>query len=541
MESDLVNKISGGYLRVGPLDIQVKRVTEKDDDPFFLDIGQLEDGYVYFMPRREPFKAALRTLINEKGLSLEATIKILLEEGLARGSLPEKTSVVPQDPDIFQSGGKTQVPNNPYSHFVVEAIAKGGPLWRFITDGWRENRANGQPQLLKQTSPWRGGSMLAYFDPVEQQAVNAGELLTRVESLNPLTADVALAVLGTLGDPRQGEKPKYPLLEPVVITSDRILHYKGIQKWGSDRRVLQQRIAAEMKALQELTVDVRNIPFEGRTVSIPRCKLFDVAEVYEDQYTFDGLVDRTPVGWSIRAGQWANYWFNSNGRMWLSGMSRVLLELDHRTVRGADVVAKKIGLLLLAVPGGTAHWNEPITRRVERLMVDIGELPDEEHRGAHWANRTRERLDSALAMLKDLGALVDYTYSESYPNPGDRARGWVERWLSASITLTAPEFVVLPSDSEHPAQPVNLPPRWQRRRERLGKPRKALEPGQALDEPTVARIRQTVAARNMRLFELAALVGVAKSTLSNVLNRREAPSTELAAKIRTFLDSQPLD
>ena len=206
-------------MRVGPLDIRVKRVTEKDDDPFFLDIGQLEDGYVYLMPRREPFKAALRTLINEKGLSLEATIRILLEEGLARWPLPEKPPVVPQAPDIFQSGGKTPVPNNPYSHFVVEAIAKGGPLWRFITDGWRENRANGQPQLLKAgfpgvavpcvpTSTWSNS----------RWRTQAGIVYTGGRA-DPLTADVALAVLGTLGDPRQGEKPKYPLLEPVVITS----------------------------------------------------------------------------------------------------------------------------------------------------------------------------------------------------------------------------------------------------------------------------------------------------------------------------------
>ena len=453
-----------------------------------------------------------------------------------RGNKP----AVPKANDIYQDKETAPVPNSPYSHFVVEAILKGGPLARFITDGWRENTIDGQPQLLKQAAPWRGGSMLARFDPVEQQAVNAGELWAKVEGLNPLTADVAMAVLGTLGDPRHGAKPKYPMLEPVIITTDRILQYKGIQKWGSDRRVLQQRIAAEFKTLRELTVEVRSIPLgkdkKGKDVlvSIPHCKLFDVAEVYEDQYCLNGLIDRVPVGWAIRAGMWANYWFNSQGRMWLSAMSRVLLELDHRTVRGADVVAKKIGLLLLAVPGGTAHWNAPITRNVERLLVDIGELPDPEHRARDWANRTRERLDAALALLKQVEALVDYRYSDGYPDPGDRGKGWVDRWLSGSITLTAPEFEALESDKDTVA---TLPPRWQRKRARLGKPRKALEPGQALDEATVTRIRQTAAARNVLLKDLAAQLGVAKSTLSNVLNRREAPSCDLAARIRAFLDS----
>ena len=477
-------------------------------------------------------------------LPVEESIRRLAERIVEKYLEQEQTELkpaVPKAPDVFQGKETAPVPNNPYSHFVVEAIAKGGPLARYITDGWRENTIDGQPQLLKQAAPWRGGSMVAHFDPVEQQAVNAGELWAKVEALNPLTADVALAILGTLGDPRQGAKPKYPMLEPVIVTTDRILQYKGIQKWGSDRRVLQQRIAAEFKALRELTVEVRSIPLgkdkKGKDilVSIPQCKLFDVAEVYEDQFCFNGLVDRIPVGWAIRAGMWANYWFNSQGRMWLSAMSRVLLELDHRTVRGADVVAKKIGLLLLAVPGGTAHWNAPITRNVERLLADIGELPEPEHRALHWANRTRERLDSGLSLLKQAGALVDYRYSEDCPDPGDRGKGWVERWLASSITLTAPEFEALESDKERPT--AELPPRWQRKRARLGKPRKALEPGQALDETTVNRIRQTAAARNVLLKDLAAQLGVARSTLSNVLTRREAPSCELAGKIRAFLDS----
>ena len=45
----------------------------------------------------------------------------------------------------------------------------------------------------------------------------------------------------------------------------------------------------------------------------------------------------------------------------------------------------------------------------------------------------------------------------------------------------------------------------------------------------------------MLLKELAATLGIAKSTLSNVLNRREAPSPELAARIRAFLDSLTRD
>ena len=146
--------------------------------------------------------------------TLEARVLARGLRELAETIAPDKPAV-PKANDIYQDKETAPVPNNPYSHFVAEAIAKGGLLARFITDGWRENTIDGQPQLLKQAAPWRGGSMLARFDPVEQQAVNAGELWAKVEGLNPLTADVAMAILGTLGDPRQGAKPKYPMLEPV--------------------------------------------------------------------------------------------------------------------------------------------------------------------------------------------------------------------------------------------------------------------------------------------------------------------------------------
>lgn len=239
-------------------------------------------GLIQVMVIPPELQAVIAAEAKVAGVDRQTYVERLLAERLLNKTNP----AVPPAPDLFQGKDITPIPNNPYSHFVVEAIAKGGPLARYITDGWRENTIDGQPLLLKQAAPWRGGSMVAKFDPVEQQAVNAAELWARVEGLNPLTADVALAILGTLGDPRQGEKPKFPMLEPVVVTTDRILQYKGIQKWGSDRRVLQQRIAAEFKTLQDLTVEIRSIPFgkdkKGKEllVSIPRCKLFDVAEVY---------------------------------------------------------------------------------------------------------------------------------------------------------------------------------------------------------------------------------------------------------------------
>ena len=147
----------------------------------------------------------------------------------------------------------------------MQAVLNGGPLARFITDGWRDNQFNGQPHYIQKAGSWKGGSMRAHFEQDEQQpglmqAQIAGELWAKVEGLSSFTADIALAALGALGDPRQGEKPKFPLMEPVLLTTARILEYKGIQKWGNDRRILEQRVEQEMNTLRALSVEVENIP-----------------------------------------------------------------------------------------------------------------------------------------------------------------------------------------------------------------------------------------------------------------------------------------
>ncbi len=79
---------------------------------------------------------------------------------------------------------------------------------------------------------------------------------------------------------------------------------------------------------------------------------------------------------------------------------------------------------------------------------------------------------------------------------------------------------------------------WCKRRIRgLGKVKKPLVRGQYLDAATVATIYNGYKARNWTQATLAKELKVARPTLSNVLNGREAPSPELAARIRAFLDS----
>lgn len=181
--------------------------------------------------------------------------------------------------------------------------------------------------------------------------------------------------------------------------------------------------------------------------------------------------------------------------------------------------------------GGTDSRNYSLIKSVQDLLAVIGELPDEGHRGTHWASRMEEALREALNRLLAHHLLETVKFSEDYPEPGDRGRGWVERWLSAEITLTTPEAAMKLND-----RPAGLKGRQQRNRG-TGKPKKLLTPGRYLTETEIAAIRRKCAEQNRLLKDLAREMGVAAPTLSNVLNRRETAGDALLGKLKTFLNS----
>ena len=440
---------------------------------------------------------------------------------------------IPRSPDPFNSGETAPVPNNPFTHFFLSAVADGGPQARFKPGGWCDNQFDETPQYLKQHLAGNGSQWRAAFDP---QSRNAAELWGIVERLNTLHMHVAMYFLAKMGDPRNGVK--HPLMEAVTVSVDELLRVKCIQTRGHRRQLLQKDIAQCVKDLADMTTDVRNIKVEGKRAHIPNCKLFNIAEVYEEQLDMLGPSERVHVGWAIQAGMWASFWFtNEGGRYWVSAMARALLELDHGVNKRAHTLAFRIGALILTVAGGTDYLNQSLSITIGKLLRDIGELPDEDHREKDWARRTADALQAALDTLLGAGLLATYTFGPTYPDPGDRGRGWVERWLASTVTITTPAAVKKTKEVE--AGTATLPPRLEKKRRNrgTGKPKRALEGKQYLDGADIAAIYAAYKARNWTQLTLAKHVKCARSTLSNILNKREAPSAELAARIRAFLDS----
>jgi hypothetical protein len=268
----------------------------------------------------------------------------------------------------------------------------------------------------------------------------------------------------------------------------------------------------------------------GKPDGIAECSLFVISKVWDKQFEMFG--DRVQIGWLFDPGPWAKHYFNRDAKPWLSTLQQALLNLDHREARQAEVLALHIGTLLFVVAGGDQFKEGAITRTVADLLEIAGRLPETEHRGAHWANRTAEALHVALETLLGARLVATVEFGPTYPDPGDRGKGWVPRWLNATVTLTTPEAAAF-LGQEQPEPKAKLPPRLEKKLQR--KPDK--RPGERLDEVTANRIRAAIAQKFPNQEQAAQRFGCSQTMLSFVLNRKRAVSAELAAKFKAFLDS----
>ncbi len=421
-----------------------------------------------------------------------------------------------------------RLPNNPVIAAGLAALWKGGPKARHLQTGWQESPAGGPIyQHLGRT----GGRILVYpagrrsaADPLPTPA----GLWDAVTQYTPWTADVALAVLAQLCEPSVGKKPQYPLLESVRITADALLHYTSFQRWGRERRLLHERVAEEMARLQQLQFDVEHYPVWDATtqqwaaagMSWKGDRLFDIVEVELYQESLVGARARVEVCWLVRAGQWARWWLNAQGRVWIGHLARVLLTLDQRETRGGAVIAKKLGQRMLLL-GDALHLQGSMTRRIDHLLADIGELPTRPHRTRHWAGRTRERFDAGLLVLQDVGVFGTLHWPDGYgPGASDRSKGWVEGWLAARVEMGlsgTPALPALPAASS----PLSPPAR----------PRPSRRAG-TVEGITIRQVRQ---ARGWSQEALARALDISVPYLSQIETGKRFPSPKLTHKLQTWL------
>jgi DNA-binding XRE family transcriptional regulator len=219
----------------------------------------------------------------------------------------------------------------------------------------------------------------------------------------------------------------------------------------------------------------------------------------------------------VRAGQWAHWWLNAHGRVWVGRMARILLEFDHREQRGAAVMAKKIGQRLVLL-GEILPVGAPITRRIDHILEDIGELPTPDQRARNWLGRTRHRVEAGLDLLQEVGLCV-VEWPGGYSSIPNR------RWLETKIQLTVPETLPALPHPNPQVLPVAgvLPKRRPRRTPAVQLPLDGIV------------IQQTRLERHWSQRTLAKHLGITRPYLAQIENGARSPSPLLAAKIHTWL------
>ena len=442
----------------------------------------------------------------------------------SRGGL---RSIAYRIPDAFRDG-LGRIPNNPLVAATLAAILKGGPAARDLARGWTIGDGG---QLYYRHVGKRGGEIHVRIEPEGGKAGSLEEQWAFVEGLGPLTADVLLAVLAQFCEPSLGSTSKYPMLTPVPITANAILKYKDISCWGKERTRLRENIVEEMHKLQRLRLDVHEYPawdplskrWNSRGVSVVGDKIFDVVEagIWHGGNNGDaGEAGISDAAWLTRIGHWGQWWLNAQAKVWLGPAPLALLRFDHRRNRGADVLAKKIGMNTLVL-WGAARSLQYLERRIDHLLQDIGELPVADRRSTHWAGRTRDRFDEALLRLREAGtfAAVDWPMGFTLGD-SDRAKGWVAGWLSSKVTIYL---------SAEPAAEEAGPGRIEEAR----RPRRRVKPA-GIAAPAFDELRLLRSKRGVSQLELARELGISASYLSQIEHGKKPASGSVRDRISVW-------
>lgn len=527
--SGILDKVISGYIKAGPTATRISRIKPEDNDPTFLDIAQDEEGYIYLLARKEAAKKELlRLKEKDTELSLHDAVKALIEERLKYWD--EESKAVPRIPRTaspFDEQGKAAMGNNPPCHVLFEAIGRGGPNARKKKNGWQGSSIDPKQPLFRDPQKVKGDWTVAF----DKDQTGRIDNWARVEGLSALHTKLGLFALAKICDPRN--QMRHPNKEPVGVSYEDLRRALGLRKTP----IAEFKPSADslVKDVADLKATVRGIMINGKPDGIAECSLFVVSKVWDKQFEMFG--EPVQIGWLFDPGPWAKHYFNRDAKPWLSTLQNTVLDLDHRGIMRADNMALHIATLLFVVAGGSQFQTKAITKTVEELLELAGELLEPEHRDKNWAGRTRERLEAALDALLEKKLLAAVDYGPKYPG-GENGKGWVDDWLSATITLTSPEAAeFLGRDVPEPV--AKQPARLERQR-KARKPKPAPQ-GERLDELTAARLRTGIGQKFPNQTEAAKHFGYTQSGLSLILAGKRTPSADATAKFNAFLDSLDTD
>lgn len=248
---------------------------------------------------------------------------------------------------------------------------------------------------------WRGGERCAEIvqriglDPVRVRlhAETTEAAWREVVAVSPLCLDV-LAVAAD----------RSAAGEVRLVRCDEVLAARGRRRWGEERHALEDQIARELVRLGRITVG----PGDQA--------LFSVMPVGSPPRSF--VLGLDPA---VR-----ELWAQAAPRT----IHRRLLQFDHRSNRGADVLAKKLGFHFSLITSG----ERPTVRQVRCVLKAIGAAP-ELARGAR-TGRLADRFEEAVLRLNENGLFAAAYRGGRNPAAASlRVKGWIKGWLDAELVI----------------------------------------------------------------------------------------------------------
>jgi DNA-binding XRE family transcriptional regulator len=507
------------------------------------------DGVVEKLP--EEFKSLLRRMLPRINTAQYPTKKAGDKAALFWGKLEKELAADASKPavrkhhekgaDAFAKlDGLARFSN---SHFVGDHL--GAQLQK---DTWEKN-TQGQMALRKKYP--NGGVSTALIRALDETDAMNEQLQQQVlERLGAFTADVTLAVIATMCDPRNKE---FPLREPVLVTTDRILEYKKFQRRGERREEMERQVEQAMKDIQRLHLDFDRVKVDKReAVTIRNEQLFYAKEFIREQQLVDGTWIVVEKGWKVTPGMWQNEFLNPAQRLWFSHGARAIMELSHSDKRPVDQLAKLLWITLLVCPTGTWHLDEPRIVDIESLLQRIGVWSEPDSRDKNWYRDLRETFDDALDKLVQMGALFEWHYLPGCPPVSDTTPGVAQRWLESKLSFTDPAAVPAKERGHLPDVAQKRAALEDRAREaraaRKSKGYKRKPKAQAplpMPEPkgtiTAAELKQWRNERGIQQSEMARRLGVSQQYYSLMERGKRSITAELTQKLQVMMDSPEPD
>jgi hypothetical protein len=330
--------------------------------------------------------------------------------------------------------GLLSLPNNPLVVAAVQAICAGGAGAESNEAGWRRDRA-GMPAF----EFWNGSGGRIRVSVGGAPA----DAWADVHAFSALTLDCAIGVLACLASDAFRSATAAPRREYVWIGAPALLLMKGYKRFGAERELFAGAVDQELRRLMRLRFEIVSYPaydpavrkWNSDGISRADISLFEVALRIEARDEHD-----CQRGQPLRFGEWAEHWLHAAGAMWVSPFPQAILQLDHRSSRGADALAKRIAVLL-SLNWGAARKNRQIKVDIRTLLRRIGELRRPGAAPTAHAGRLADRLEEALLRLGEAGLMPNVLQSEEAMLLRAKDKRWFDAWCETEIVFDRPSFL----------------------------------------------------------------------------------------------------